>query len=179
MYAPPSFDRRRFRTTVSAPLRRVSSRKAMASSLGIWLLLSVYTRIALAQTLAYWYSPPNAGATSNYDENPTLTIGEVFELRWTTVIDSYQIVLWQQNLDIETSMYGSAVYSESRILPYISVKWESDTLRVAQSSKTAPPRQAATTGRSLHRPSTSRRVTYSTSLLRSTTTPAGRATIST
>lgn len=87
----------------------------MASTLGIQLLLSVYIRIALAQTLAYWYTPPNAGETSNYDENPTLTIGNVFELRWTTVIDSYQIVLWQQNLDIDTSMYGSAVYSESRI----------------------------------------------------------------
>ena len=44
-----------------------------------------------------FYNPPTGGTIHDYSENPVYTLGQTVQMRWTTTLDSFSIMLWQNN----------------------------------------------------------------------------------
>lgn len=42
-------------------------------------------------------NPPTGGPIHNYTQNPEYKIGETVQLRWATNLDSFSIIMWQND----------------------------------------------------------------------------------
>ena len=55
---------------------------------------------------------PNApGPGQNYVGDLSWSIGSSQKIQWTTTIDSYNITLWQQNLEVNAAQDLASIYS--------------------------------------------------------------------
>lgn len=84
---------------------------------------------AQAQSVT-WITPPNAGASVDYTNNPVVSIGSVYDLQWTSSLDTYSIWLWQQDTGRGYTYPGNSIYSVSVRNP----KWTQANLRSSQKS---------------------------------------------
>jgi hypothetical protein len=86
----------------------------MAHSLVLlsFLLLFAFSNTLLAQD-TQWTTPPPAGNTQDFTENPVYAVNSMVQLAWVTSSNSYSIWLWQQaGGGIGAATTGSQIYSK-------------------------------------------------------------------
>ncbi|KAJ5720919.1 uncharacterized protein N7483_008853 [Penicillium malachiteum] len=67
----------------------------------LFWLLSFISPLVVAKS-GVFYNPPTGGKIHDYTKNPVYTLGQTLQMRWTTTLASFSILLWQNdNADYE------------------------------------------------------------------------------
>ncbi|KAJ5116433.1 hypothetical protein N7456_000781 [Penicillium angulare] len=61
----------------------------------LWLLAFVYPLVVAEPGV--FYNPPTGGKIHDYADNPVYKLGQTVQMRWTTTLASFSIMLWQNN----------------------------------------------------------------------------------
>jgi lysylphosphatidylglycerol synthetase-like protein (DUF2156 family) len=108
----------RYKSTVTNIIFSAFIYMNMAHSLVLlsFLLLFTFSNTLLAQD-TQWTTPPPAGNTQDFTENPIYVVNSVVQLAWVTSSSSYSIWLWQQaGGGIGAATTGSQIYSEQFLI---------------------------------------------------------------
>lgn len=76
----------------------------------------IYTDFVQAQAKHFWVQPPNFGSELIYNDGPSYKVNSVLELKWSMDLDTYQIWMWQQNLNIRSARLGDTIFSEFSLM---------------------------------------------------------------
>ena len=60
-----------------------------------FLLVQLFVSLCTAQNGGEFFNPVGPGPVNDYTKNPTYTIGDTVQVRWSTTWDRISLVLWQ------------------------------------------------------------------------------------
>ena len=86
----------------------------------VLILLNIVELIAAARQ--QFINPPDSGIAKDFSDNPVWPLGSIQQIRWVTDSKSYNISLWQQDLNLAAaylgiSLFGGFLSSLSSVLP--------------------------------------------------------------
>ncbi|KAG9230995.1 hypothetical protein BJ875DRAFT_487427 [Amylocarpus encephaloides] len=85
----------------------------MSPALVLVFYVLVFIRGTTAQDIGHFSNPPTGGKVLNFRENLVWTIGDKQTIKWTSIYDSFNIELWQQNLATGAGLLGPSIFAIS------------------------------------------------------------------
>ena len=77
--------------------------------LSLFVIVLSFARINVADNVFIFPNAPGPG--QNYVGDLSWSIGSSQKIQWTTTIDSYNITLWQQSLELNSAQALASIYS--------------------------------------------------------------------
>ncbi len=74
-------------------------------------LLNIVELIAAASQ--QFFNPPDSGIAKDFSDNPVWPLGSIQQIRWVTNSESYNISLWQQDLNLAAAYLGISLFGGS------------------------------------------------------------------